>query len=72
MFVDLKVQPLALRWNRQLYTRCLFMEAQMRPTSSLGPPALPNMAEFINITKLRLSITIVKNMVLKSGLFNEA
>ena len=54
MFVDLKVQPSALRWNRQLYTRCLFMEAQMRPTSSLGPSALPNIGKFINITKLPL------------------
>ena len=27
----------------------------MRPMSSLGPSALPNMGEFINITKLPLS-----------------
>ena len=55
MFVNLKVQSLALRWNRRLCTRCLFMDAQMRPTSSLRPSALPNMGEFINITKLPLS-----------------
>ena len=55
MFVDLKVQPSALRWNRRLCTHCLFMDAQMRLMSSLRPSALPKMGEFINITKLPLS-----------------
>ena len=47
MFVDLKVQPSALRWNRRLYTRCLFMNTQVRPISSVGP--LPLAASQVNM-----------------------
>ena len=52
------VQGLAVRFEVEPSTlsyRCLAMSVQVRPTSSLGLSPLPNMDEFINITKLPLS-----------------
>ena len=58
MFVVFRVQPLALRWNRQISLyRCWAMNVQARLTSSLGPSLQPNMDNFIKTIELSLSIT---------------
>ena len=56
VFIVLKVQPSAFKWNRWLYSIVVRLWiVQVRLTSSLGLSLLPNMDDFIKTKKLPLS-----------------
>ena len=60
VFIVLKVQPSAFKWNRWLYSIVVrSWIVQVRLTSSLELLPMPNMDDFINITKLPLLLFFV-------------